>query len=147
MTEGPLKRIAQCPANCVGPSDTVQTAVEKMVARRVGAVAVVDDGTLVGIFTERDLMTKVVSAGADASTLEVSAVMVSGHACASLEMRRSEALDMMVERHFRHLPIVDENNQLQGMLSIRDLLQHQVGRLQDSVQSLEQYLLADGPGG
>jgi CBS domain-containing protein len=143
----PLIRIASTPAMAVPSNATVQDAVKCMIAERIGAVAVTDGGRLVGIFTERDLMTKVVGAGIDASVTAVSEVMVSNPACVTGDTPRREALDTMLRGRFRHLPVTDEDGTLVGMLSIRDLMQHQMARLQDDVQSLEQYLAADGPGG
>jgi CBS domain-containing protein len=58
-----------------------------------------------------------------------------------------EVLGSMVERHFRHLPVVDAAGKLKGMLSIRNLLETMVEQLRNEVHSLDQYLLNDGPGG
>jgi CBS domain-containing protein len=144
---GALLKIATCPASAVSSADSVDAAVRAMVGARVGAVAVVDGSDLVGIFTERDLMTKVVNAGGDASSTPVGDVMVRNPVVVKADTPRAEALEMMVSRHFRHLPVVGDDGELLGMLSIRDLLENQVDRLQRDVQSLEQYLGADGPGG
>ncbi len=53
----------------------------------------------------------------------------------------------MIERHFRHLPVVDSNGKLLGMLSIRNLLQFRIDDLSQQLDSLEQYVSNDGPGG
>lgn len=143
----PLMQIVTTPAQAVGSDALVSAAVSKMVAGRIGAVAVVDGAQLVGIFTERDLMTKVVNAGADMSTLTVAEVMVRDPVSINSDTSRDEATELMVSKHFRHLPVTSATGDLVGMLSIRDLLRHQVNRLQEDVQSLEQYLAADGPGG
>ncbi len=143
----PLLRIASSPATLINASGTVEDAVKLMVAERIGAVAVVDDGSLVGIFTERDLMTKVVATGIDAKNTKISDVMVSNPACVTADTPRSEALDTMLSGRFRHLPVIDDDGGLTGMVSIRDLLQHQMTRLQEDVSSLTQYIAADGPGG
>jgi len=58
-----------------------------------------------------------------------------------------EAMDLMLERHLRHLPIIGESGQLLGMLSIRGLLQDRVEDLHRELNSIDQYLLNDGPGG
>jgi signal-transduction protein with cAMP-binding, CBS, and nucleotidyltransferase domain len=62
-------------------------------------------------------------------------------------MTAEEAMNFMIERHIRHLPIVGASGQLLGMLSIRNLLEHMVEDLQHELESLDQYLLNDGPGG
>ena len=53
----------------------------------------------------------------------------------------------MLERHFRHLPVVDNSSKLLGMLSIRNLLEQRIGDLSQELDSLEQYVTNDGPGG
>ena len=58
-----------------------------------------------------------------------------------------EALDIMLERHFRHLPVADENGKLLGMLSIRNLLEWRIDDLSHELDALEQYVTNDGPGG
>lgn len=143
----PLMQIVTTPAQAVAPDALVSAAVAKMVAGRIGAVAVVNDAQLVGIFTERDLMTKVVNVGADMSSLTVAEAMVPNPVSIGVDTSRDEATELMVSKHFRHLPVTSADGALVGMLSIRDLLRHQVTRLQEDVQSLEQYLAADGPGG
>jgi CBS domain-containing protein len=142
-----LLRIADSPPTSVTSGATVREAVAAMLAARVGAVAVIDDGALVGIFTERDLMRDVVGQGRDPATTRVHQVMVRDPVSVAPDTRRSVALDLMLERHFRHLPITGHDGRPVGMLSIRNLLAHQVGRLREAMDSLEQYIAADGPGG
>jgi CBS domain-containing protein len=146
MTE-PLLKLADTPATSVAADATVKEAVQKMVESRVGAVAVIGGDALEGIFTERDLMVRVVDAGLDPASTPVGDVMVRRPVHVTPGTPRSEALELMLKHHFRHLPLVDENGKTLGMLSIRNLLSHQVRRLHDSVTSLEQYIAADGPGG
>ena len=122
-------------------------AARLMTNREIGSIVVMDDGLLVGIFTERDLMTKVVGAGAIISEMTVADVMVPDPVSVTEDTPRDEAMDLMIKNHFRHLPVLGEGGSLVGMLSIRDLLRHQVDRLREDVRSLEQYLAADGPGG
>ena len=66
---------------------------------------------------------------------------------ATRDTKPGEALSVMVERHFRHLPVVDDRGKLLGMLSIRNLLQGQIDDLSQRLDSLEQYVSNDGPGG
>ena len=143
----PLMQIATMPAESVTADESVAEAVKRMVGSGIGAVAVVDAGQLTGIFTERDLMTKVVAEGAEMQTLTVRDVMVADPISVASDATRDEAKDLMLTNHFRHLPVTGADGSLVGMLSIRDLLRHQVNRLRDDVQSLQQYLAADGPGG
>jgi CBS domain-containing protein len=66
---------------------------------------------------------------------------------ATTAMAPGEALTIMLERHFRHLPVVDNSGKLLGMLSIRNLLEQRIGDLSQELDSLEQYVTNDGPGG
>ena len=147
MNHDVLLKLADAPPTNVPSTANVARAVQIMIAARVGAVAVIDDGALVGIFTERDLMRSVVGAHRDPDATTVGEVMVSDPISVQPGTRRSVALELMLTRHIRHLPIVDEAGKPLGMLSIRNLLAHQVERLREGLDSLEQYIAADGPGG
>ena len=142
----PLMKLAT-PSLCVNIDATVEEAVATMVEGGHGAVAVTDDDRLAGIFTERDLMQKVVNCGLAPAATPVRDVMCAGPTCVEAGANRTEALGIMRQKHFRHLPICDESGKPVAMLSFRDLLSHQLGRLRDEVDSLEAYLMADGPGG
>lgn len=142
-----LLKIADVPPAEVSPTTPVLEAVELMVRRRVGAVAVVAENRLAGIFTERDLMVRVVLARRDPATTTMAEVMTTSVESASEETTAGEALALMIERHFRHLPILDAQGGVLGMLSIRNLLESRVADLTRELDSLETYLTADGPGG
>jgi CBS domain-containing protein len=123
-------------------------AIRTMLNQHVGAVGVIDDaGRVAGIFTERDVLRKMVLQGSDPDRTPVREVMTPAVEMATLTTGPGEALATMVERHFRHLPVVDNNGRLLGMLSIRNLLQSRVDELTQQLDSLEQYVSNDGPGG
>ena len=143
---GLLKR-AQVPPTEIGPEATVLGAVGVMAKARVGAIAVVERAQLQGIFTERDLMLRVVQQQRDPAATKVRDVMTSPVVTTSDTTPASEALNLMLDRHLRHLPILGSDGQLLGMLSIRDLLQDEVEQLSRELDSMDQYLLNDGPGG
>ena len=103
-------------------NDTVRNAAQEMTEKKIGAVAILDDGKLVGIFTERDIMQRVVAAGLDPDGTPVGTVMTRELVVASPDEDMDSALHKMQSIRCRHLPIVDEGN-LVGMLSLRDLLQ------------------------
>jgi len=142
-----LLKIAHVPPATVEASTTVLEAVQIMAEEGVGAVAVVEHGTIKGIFTERDVMLRVVLRDRSTHQTRMSEVMTSPVEMATEETPAQEALTHMLERHLRHLPIVKADGQLLGMLSIRNLLEHMVEGLSREVESLDQYLLNDGPGG
>jgi CBS domain-containing protein len=143
-----LLGIARVPPVVVRPNDSVQVAVEKMCTVGVGAVAVVDDECRpVGIFTERDLMRRVVRAGLDPYVISVAEVMTRDPLAAPQEMEASDAFEFMTDKHFRHLPITDHLGRLLGMLSVRHLMRHIVENLSHEVEAINAYLGVDGPGG
>ncbi|HLY63292.1 MAG TPA: CBS domain-containing protein [Terriglobia bacterium] len=142
-----LLKIAHVPPATVEPGATVLEAVQVMAEEGVGAVAVVQNHAVVGIFTERDLMLRVVLRDRSTHGTKMSEVMTSPVETATDETAAQEALSHMLDRHLRHLPLVNGEGKLQGMLSIRNLLEHMVEGLAREVESLDQFLLNDGPGG
>ena len=142
-----LLKIADVPPAEIEAGATVLDAVHAMAKGKVGAVAVMEKGELKGIFTERDLMLRVVQQERNPRETKVREVMTSPVSITHDKTPAVEAMDLMLERHLRHLPVVGANGQLQGMLSIRGLLQDRVEDLHRELNSIDQYLLNDGPGG
>lgn len=103
------------------PETSVREAARRMADREIGAGLVVDAGALVGIFTERDVMTRVVASGLDPDRTEVRAVMTANPATALPDQRALDALKTMHEGGFRHLPIVEDGHTV-GIVSLRDFL-------------------------
>lgn len=145
-----LLKIVNIPPATVGPDATVLEAVRVMALRGVGAVVVVEKdekGELRGIFTERDVVLRVVLDERKPAQTRVGEVMTRPVETATEETTAEQALNLMIERHIRHLPILSREGHVLGILSIRNLLQHIVEDLQHELHSLDQYLLNDGPGG
>ena len=142
-----LLKISHVPPATVDPSASVLEAVHVMERHGVGAVAIVENGQTRGIFTERDVMLRVVLKDLNAKNIKVGDVMTSPVQTASDEMTEEDALTHMLEKHIRHLPVVSKSGQLLGMLSIRNVLEYQVDILSRELHSLDQYLANDGPGG
>ena len=132
----------------VGLDATVGEAINKMLDHHVGAVAVVDsEYRVAGIFTERDVLRKMSLTRLDPQSTSVRELMTTPVEMATLGTGAGEALSIMLERHFRHLPVADDNGKLLGILSIRNLLEWRVDDLSHELDSLEQYMTNDGPGG
>ncbi len=142
-----LLKIASAPPATVAPSASVLEAVEVMAEHAVGAVAVVENGALLGIFTERDVMMRVVLRQRSPKDTRIREVMTAPVETITEDTPEEDALVQMVERHVRHLPIVNAQGRLTAMLSIRNLLEHRVDELARELHSLDQYLSNDGPGG
>ena len=127
---------------------SVEHAISVMNACHVGAVAVLDDrDRLSGIFTERDVLVKFALSGRNARETPVCELMTTPAHTASDHISPGEALAVMIERHFRHLPIVDTTGRVLGILSIRDLLQWRAEDLSHELDALEQYYSNDSLGG
>jgi CBS domain-containing protein len=109
---------------------TVGEAIRTMIDKTVGAVAVVDEhGVVAGMFSERDVMAKFALSGRDPSTTPVRELMSSIVEMATEVTTPSEALAVMLERHYRHMPIVDERGKVLGICSIRNILEARLDAL------------------
>lgn len=109
---------------------SVADAIRTMLAQHVGAVGVVDQqGRIAGIFTERDVLRKIALSGRDASSMALREFMTAAVEMATVATTPAEALATMVERHYRHLPVVSDDGKVLGMLSIRNVLEAKVDDL------------------
>jgi CBS domain-containing protein len=122
-------------------------AVRTMADESIGAVAVTDGKRVIGIFSERDLMLRVVSERQDPEQVQIRDVMTSPVETIPRDSTVDDALKVMLEKHIRHLPILDRDGRLAGMISMRSLLHEKVEELTDQLDSLEAYFTADGFGG
>lgn len=102
----------------VAPEDTLGEVAERMTAVNVGAVVVKDYGRLIGILTERDLL-KAMAARVHTSEARVRQWMTEDPLTASSEMDVEEAAKVMLDNGFRHLPVVDEDGHVSGVVSLR----------------------------
>jgi CBS domain-containing protein len=106
---------------------TIHEAAVVLSAHHIGASCVLAGHRLVGIFTERDILWKVVAAGRDPSAMRVAEAMTPDPRTVSAETSLVDALSLMTDGHFRHLPVVDGDGHVSAMLSIRDIpSEHQI---------------------
>jgi CBS domain-containing protein len=108
---------------------TVLEAARFMMEHNIGALPVLRNGELAGIFSERDLMNRVVAVGRTPGLTDVSEVMTPNPRSVNLDEGIDECLFIMHEFGFRHLCIV-EGKELRGLVSLRDILMHQAGELE-----------------
>jgi CBS domain-containing protein len=113
--------------------------VKLMVAHNIGAVAVMRHGDLTGLFTERDLMKRVVNESKDPRTTTVAEVMTLDLVTVSPDRSLEDCLELMRARGFRHLPVC-QGKQLRGVISLRDLLAHAVVEKDGEVQMMRAYI-------
>ncbi|HMV30823.1 MAG: CBS domain-containing protein [Gemmatimonadales bacterium] len=123
----------------VSPDTSVLDAARLMNERGIGAVVVVERGSLVGIFTERDVMRRVVAAERAPATTPVRAVLSPAVITTQHEAPVEDCAALMTERRIRHLPVEGPDG-LSGMITIGDLLAHQVSEQALTIEQLNSYL-------
>jgi len=121
------------------PTASVLEVARTMTDARVGAIPIVEGDRILGIFSERDLMTRVLVEGRDAHRTRVSEVMTREVLTASPEDTRSECLERMRSARCRHLPVL-ERGRLIAVLSMRDLLRDEIEEQHEEIQGLRAYL-------
>jgi CBS domain-containing protein len=125
----------------VKASDNVLTAARLMNERRVGSLTVTEgDSKVIGIFTERDVLCRIVAAQRDPATTLVREVMTAPVACCSPETTQAEWRAVMRHRRVRHLPVV-KDDRLVGIVSIGDILEVAAEQQQQTIRYLYEYML------
>ena len=142
-----LLELASPVRTSITPDDTVQRAVEIMFDRGTGAVPVIKGGKLVGIFSERDLLRRVVAKKLSPDKTKVSEVMTGNVSTVLDSGKIDDAFHLMHKGQFRNLPIVDRSGKILAMLSVLDLLKYRIEELNEESKTLAAYVSADGPGG
>ena len=122
-----LRRLPTRSALVLRPSDSVTEAVRLMQREHRGCVVITEDGTdaspLLGIFTERDVLLRIVDRGKNPATLPLDAVMTTDPEVLSLGGTIAHALNKMSVGGFRHVPVVDENHHPVFVISVRDIVE------------------------
>ena len=121
------------------PNDTVLDAISRMAEYGVGALLVIDDGQLVGFFSERDYTRKVILEGLASRDTPVEKVMSTPVISISPDATVQQGLSMMTEKHIRHLPVTDDSGVI-GVVSIRDLVKAVIEDQQALIEQLERYI-------
>jgi len=106
----------------VEPTETVLAAAQKMTANHLGALLVVEDGKLTGMFTERDVLDRVVSRGLDPKVTPVAEVATAHPIAVKAETPVALCYQLIKQHGFRHLPVIAEDGSPRGVLSVRDFL-------------------------
>ena len=117
---------------------TVRAACRLMAEKRIGAMLIVESNKIVGIFTERDALNKVLATGVDPDTTTLAQVMVSNPMTIRSDKPLGFALAMMADGGFRHVPVVDDNGAPLGMVSARDALGQDMLELEKEMKRREE---------
>ncbi|KAI0427483.1 hypothetical protein F5Y09DRAFT_333355 [Xylaria sp. FL1042] len=116
---GTVLALKPSPALQIKPTTTVAEAAQLMAAKREDCVLVTDDDDrIAGIFTAKDLAFRVVGTGQKATNVTIAEIMTKNPLCARTDTSATDALDLMVRKGFRHLPVMDENQDISGVLDI-----------------------------
>ncbi|UCE31005.1 MAG: CBS domain-containing protein [Burkholderiales bacterium] len=125
--------------HAVGPDASVVDAIRKMAEHDVGALVVLDDDKLVGIFTERHYAREVFLKGRRSPTTPVREIMSTHVMCVRPEETVDECMAVMTDKHVRHLPVLDQGK-LIGIVSIGDLVKSKNADQQFVIDQLVQYI-------
>ena len=120
---------------------TILDAAKEMNERRIGALVVTSGDKAVGIFTERDVLIRVVAAGRDPKETKIEGVMTSPMAVCRRDTPMAECRAVMTKKRIRHLPVVEEGK-LYGIISSGDILASEVEDQQHTIEYLHEYLFA-----
>jgi CBS domain-containing protein len=126
----------------VAPNSTVYDAIKKMENHNIGSVAVVDNGKLVGLFTERHYARRVFLRGKTSPKTIVGEVMALNPVCVIPQQTAEECMSLMTAKRFRHFPVI-ENNKMVGIISIGDILKSLISDQIFKIEQLVHYIRGD----
>jgi CBS domain-containing protein len=124
----------------INPAATAHDAAVQMHEHKVGSLLVMNGGTLVGIVTERDILHRVVVPEREPTETQVREIMTSELVCCQRDTSLEEARGVMKNRRVRHLPVLDDVNELCGTVSIGDLNAHEVLHQERTIHVLREYI-------
>jgi CBS domain-containing protein len=127
------------PVYSVGPNATVREALEVMAQQNIGALLVLDDDSLAGIFSERDYARKVVLKGKSSSEAKVSEIMTSKVITINTKHTIDQCMQIMTDNHIRHLPILNDQD-VMGLISIDDVVREIMADQKSMIERLQSYI-------
>lgn len=123
----------------VSPNSSVLDALKVMTDKNISAVLVMENETLLGIFTERDYARKIVLHGKASKDTNIDEAMTANPITISMNDTIDNCMEIMTEKHIRHLPIV-ANDEVKGMISIGDLVKFIIADQKQTISQLESYI-------
>ncbi len=129
-----------CDVISVTPERTVAEAARVLAARRIGAVLVMEGERIAGVLSERDIVRGLGTEGAAVLDWPVSRLMTRDVVTARPTDRLVELMALMTERRFRHLPVVDDEGRLLGIVSIGDIVKYRIAEIQHTADALKDYI-------
>lgn len=127
----------------VPPDASVYSAIELMADKGIGALLVIDDGKLVGVVSERDYARKIILQGRSSTETFVREVMTESPMTIRCDTTVDEAMRIMTESRIRHLPVIDSDGSVAGIVSIGDLVKWITTTQDETIAHLEHYIAGD----
>jgi CBS domain-containing protein len=124
----------------ISPEDTVLEATRRMNQHRIGAMMVMNGQRVAGIFTERDVLQRVIGEMRNPGDISVGEVMTRDIVCCGPDSTLEEMSEIMRSRRIRHIPICDEEGQLMGLISIGDINAHHATQQSMQIHYLNEYI-------
>lgn len=123
----------------IDPTSMVYEALEIMNSQNISAILITENGSLKGIFTERDYARKVVLKGKSSKEVRIDSVMTPSPIVVTPEQTLEHCMQVMTDKHIRHLPVVNEGK-LTAMVSIGDVVKFIIEDQKETIKNLEQYI-------
>lgn len=124
----------------IGPDKSVYDAIALMAEKNIGALIVDEGSGLVGVFSERDYARKVILEGHSAYDTKVADIMSSNVAYVEPTQTVDDCMALMTQKHIRHLPVIDSDGELQGVVSIGDLVKSVIAEQEFIIEQMEHYI-------
>lgn len=124
----------------IAPTDKVFHALELMAEKNIGALPVVENGRVCGIFSERDYARKVVLHGRSSRDTPIADIMTTQVISVRPQEGMARCMALMTDKHIRHLPVLDDNEQLIGIISIGDVVKAIIAEQQVLIDHLQDYI-------
>lgn len=125
----------------VAPGDTLQHAIEQLREHKIGAILVVDGGKMVGILSERDVVSELAERGADGLSTPVSQVMTAEPKTCAPSDPLLKVIKQMSDGGFRHMPVTDIGKNLIGLVSIRDVVAFRLREIEYEALKMKQMII------
>ncbi len=123
----------------VEPTIMVYQAIEQMCDKNIGGLLIVENGNLVGIFTERDYARKLILKGKSSKDTPINELMTKNPITVTPDNTIEECMNIMSGKRIRHLPVIEDNH-LTGMISIGDVVKHIIEEQKSIIEHLEHYI-------